>query len=1065
MADNFGSGQNRVLDVKDRNLDNVVFQYRHPPLTSEWNLINQIGNEKVQNLSKISLPSGWMHVDDIYQGAFESTARTGSVLCSESYVSSSFKLMSNDNNYAIVNGWPILVQGWGPGSLLSNNVIVLDATANEYNNFVFLEVWRKLAGTSDPIYRYGNIDRPYSDNEIEWDVIGCETTKRVQIQYRIRSVKVTSLADCTDEIFDNNAISPIGGRTTIAALSSFSQYGPSDPGLYVAGDGSETSMDYLSTVDGYVYAIPMFVVYRRNFSESGFSPTNMNRTAVNKESTKRSDRPDNKIADIVYKEDLIDLRHQVMISNDLKNSVDTTISKLLSGDLTTALKKGFAENGAVSNAYSGASTLLKVERLNSASGDNIPDIGVGSATTDSSFKRRAFCNAELITDHNVIRIPLTTATWSAGTFTIASKVTLPPGSVQASPAPKFFSKGATTRVVTGVSSDGTNITIASDSSLVDPVETSDDLWMEFSFKYDSSSYGLKDVPKEFIEVNKNNTVAIATRDNDVLLRYNNSGELLDFSASSGETGYAGDISATDKVHYCGGNYTDDANFGHELILTRNAINGIVNLSLIDYKYNQYYILGVKSVDSDLKIFDVDLTSSNCIILIPTLSGIPSQSVEIKLYTGSVVGTYAEGSSFKFFEMSKQGKGIIDTYEMIMISAEKKPLTTSTYIIDTGSKPIIKIATALSLSGGEVISSPFVFDASGNLAKHSGLSTINDSLPVLNDSTYTEDLLPTRIEVELTGMTDPTIMVPVLVHSYVTVNETPYNFYYDTVPYQGLLNTTTNSIYGKVVGEGPAVISSSGSGAILNYTYDDGTINFTAGVYTVEGINTEWLSFVSPGDYLRKSGSPYFYRILSVTNDTSITLAQTYAGSTEGGASYEIVRMDIPDSVISNLVDRLPALSVISTENITDYSCYSDVMSTALDSGDIIMTSPGRKLQDPMCAVTNDFKLGNTAAKRGRSDFRMTMSENPSFKIPYARPYLMYPSITALTSGHSKKVYQFYIFIRSGMGYQDNSDLMGRAYLMVVAGETVDTSINYLNPFSDKDVVDIFELVGRPIIRG
>ena len=43
--------------------------------------------------------------------------------------------------------------------------------------------------------------------------------------------------------------------------------------------------------------------------------------------------------------------------------------------------------------------------------------------------------------------------------------------------------------------------------------------------------------------------------------------------------------------------------------------------------------------------------------------------------------------------------------------------------------------------------------------------------------------------------------------------------------------------------------------------------------------------------------------------------------------------------------------------------------------------------------------------------------------------------------------------------------MGRAYLMVVAGETVDTSKNYMNPFSNKDVVDIFELVGRPIIRG
>jgi hypothetical protein len=52
-----------------------------------------------------------------------------------------------------------------------------------------------------------------------------------------------------------------------------------------------------------------------------------------------------------------------------------------------------------------------------------------------------------------------------------------------------------------------------------------------------------------------------------------------------------------------------------------------------------------------------------------------------------------------------------------------------------------------------------------------------------------------------------------------------------------------------------------------------------------------------------------------------------------------------------------------------------------------------------------------------------------------------------------------------MGYHNNPDLLGKIYLMVIAGETIDSNRNYLNPFSDKDVVDIFELIGRPIIRG
>lgn len=1047
MADNFGSQQNRVLDVKDRNLDNVVFQYRHPPLTSEWNLINQIGNEKIQSLSKMSLPSGWLHVDDILEGISEASARTGSVVCSESYPATTFKMMSYDNNYAIVNGWPLLIQGWGLGGTLSENVIRLDEMDNQNNNFVFLEVWRKLVGTSDPIYRYGNVDRPYSDNEIEWDVMGCETTKRVQIQYRIRSVSVSSLTDCTQEIFDNNSINPIGGRTTAAVLQSFGKFGPSDPGLYVAGDGSDEQKEYLGTVDGYVYAIPMFIVYRRNFYETGFSPTYMNRTAVNKASTFRSDRPDNKIADIIYKDDIIDLRHQVMVSNDVKSSVDITISKLLSGDLTTALKKPFAENGAISNSYSGASTLMKVESLNSPSGDNIPDIGVGSNTASTDFKRRAFCNAQIISKHNVVQIQ-NTESWVAGVFTIASRVTLPAGSVVASP--NFFSK--TQGVVTGVTSDGVDITIASGSSLIG---TNDDLWMNFQFTYDSSSLGFKDVPKNFVEINKNQNIAIATKDHDVLLKYNNSGKLLNFSASSGEVGYPDGISPTDRVHYCGGNYTESVDIGHELILTRTAESGNVTLTLDGYKYNKYSILGVKSVlvDSELETFNVSLTASACNITIPMIISEPSKSVEIRLYTGS----YTEVDSFKFFELSKQGKGITDTYEMIMVSTTSM---TGTYVIDTGDKPIIKIGTTLSDVGGYVTGTPFCFISSGEMRPMS--TTINDALPVLDN--YSDEWLPTRIEIELSGVTGE-IKIPVLVHSYVTVNEAPYNFYYDTVPYQGLLNTTSSSIYGKVLQEGPALVTTSGSGSIFDYTYDDGKVNLTYGVRTITGIGTKWQSYVLPGDYISRDGITD-YRVLEVTSDTSLIISEVYRGITEGDVDYLIIRFDIPASVNSNIVDRLPAYSVESSTDITDYTCYSDAISDTLGGNDTILTSARGKLQDPLCAYANDFKLGDQEAKRGRCDFRMSIAGNPAFKVGNTRPYMIYSDVIGLIEeGHNKKVYQFYVFMRSGKDYHTNSDLMGRIYLMVVAGETVDETRNYLNPFSNKDVVDIFELVGRPIIRG
>jgi len=45
-------------------------------------------------------------------------------------------------------------------------------------------------------------------------------------------------------------------------------------------------------------------------------------------------------------------------------------------------------------------------------------------------------------------------------------------------------------------------------------------------------------------------------------------------------------------------------------------------------------------------------------------------------------------------------------------------------------------------------------------------------------------------------------------------------------------------------------------------------------------------------------------------------------------------------------------------------------------------------------------------------------------------------------------------------------LTGRLYLMVVSGETkpVDPNEVFLNGFFDRDTVDIYEIVGRPIVK-
>jgi hypothetical protein len=1069
MADNFGTGQNRVLTVKDRSIDNVVFQYKRPPLTSEWNLINQVSNEKIQDVVKVCIPSGWLNINDILQDATESEACSGDVLCSEDYDSNSFKLVSIDNNIAIVNGWPILVQG--SESVDDNNIIILDEPTGQSYDFVFLEVWRKLVGSDDNIYPYGNVTKnPFSDNEIEWDVIGTETTKRVQLQYCIRSVKISmAIVDVTKEIFDLTDIYPIGGRTTgEAVLQKYLKYGSEDPGLYVAGDGSSSSQEYLNTVDGYVYAIPMFIVHRRALSSNTFLSTTINNTKVDKEmliTGYRSDRPDSKIADIIYKEDIVDLRHLVSSSNNLKSITDISISKLMAGDLSTTLKKGFGEDGAITSASSGGNTLLKVERLNSVGGDNIPDVGVGSDITGGTFKRRAFSNAELIHNHNIVEI----TDWESetGAFFITSKVVFPPGEIIS--VDGFYSPDQSS-LLTEIYSDGVTITIGGGTNLV----AGNRLFMEYTFKYYSSSKGFKDVPKEFLEVNKNDSVIIATRDNDIPLRYNNSGELLNFGASAGESGYPGDITTQDCIRYRGGNYTELSNFGHELVLYRTTnASGIVNIELSNNKYNEYYILGVKSISvlGDLKNFTAErvITTSPYAITnyIITLSSYPNTDVIITLYTGSkfvqdVGDSYSIADSVKFFELSKQGRGITDTYEVIEVIGVEG--ASGIYTIDTGDKPIIKIVTKAITTGGYTEGTPFAykFDASGIEVSIIDI-TVNNIYPILDSTSYTADYFPTKMNIEATsGLTK--IRVPVLVHSYVTANESPYNYYYKTIPYQGILNMTSDFIYGKISQEEGAVITTLGSGGITDYYYNTGTASFAQGSRIISGIGTLWNSYVQAGDYIRISGGLYYYRILGVSSDISIILAETYKGITVLDNSYEIIRLDISKEIVSNIVDRLPSLSIVSSDNITDYTCYSDDILS--DYGTLLFTGSISKLQDPLNAWTNDFILGNsTVAKRGRSDFRLTLGDNTLFKVGSGRSYIKYRDTEELVSGRNKKVYQFYLFIRSGRNYQDNdSDLMGKVYLLVIAGESISQTKNILNPFSDKDVVDIYELVGRPIIK-
>jgi hypothetical protein len=1079
MADNFGAKQSRVVTVDERSLDNVVFLTCRPPLSSEWNLINQIGNNKALDASKLSLPSGWMRVGCVSDTVSESDAQSGDALTSESYDANTFKLVSKGGNVAVVNGWRVLVQGWNSPD--DNNVIELDTAAGQMYDFVFLEVWRKLVAYNESLYPYGNTSHtPYTDNEILWPTVGTETSMRVQIQYRIRSVPVTTALSGDSDVFSAMDIHPIGGR--VIGEDTFRNFAPSgadDVTLYTAGDGSETSQTELNTVDGYVYAVPMFLVYRRTPSVSVFTPTSIDScytTVAKSLEGYVKDRPDALLADAVYAQDIVDFRHQVLTdSGDLSGVMARTFAKLISGNLTTALKRGYDEDGEQSSAGSGGSVLTKAERINSTGSDNIPNMGTGD------IFRRAFCNAEVYHDHNVFSVPMNGGgSWAAGTIAISSFFSKAYGSVTSVEGVYSTDLGA---IVTDVTYNSTNIVIGSSSNLVG---TSFNLYMEFTFGYNSSDAGFKDVPRTLLEAAKG-TFAPISLGNPVTVRTNATGDLLYF----GLTPNVGDTTVDDYAICNGANYTENSNFGHDLVVYRTMAGTSVTFSLTDGKLNGYYILGVKRVrvkSGSTYGSPVSFTQSRVVALGPpyvvsSYTAVPvataGSDVEVTLITGSKLpddagSVYDLAGSMKFFDLNRQGRGVTDTHEMIdVVATEDSP---GKYTVDTTSigKPIIAIGTKVYASGIYEVGDPIAFRHDTGAFVIVSTSSVNDALPVLTDLEYQIDWLPTRIILDApSGLSK--IRVPVLVHAAPTLSETPYTFFYNMAPYQGILSGSTEFM-GKIIAEGTSFVTSLGSGTIDDYVYSDGKAVFHQGTHNVEGISfggvtPDWVPYAKAGDFIGPLDGKK-YRILSVTDATNIILAEPFveADTTD---FYDIVRMDTPTmGNLSNIVDRLPSYMV--TDDLgtypTDYTCMSDPLDAGVFDSPMLEGRPTMKSQDPLTAEPNDFVVGSQTKTniRGRYNMLLASAISPAYRLnpEYPRAHIVYADLGTEQTDGRRKAYQVYLFARSAADglVAGSVDMTGRVYMMVISGETCSGVKNLLTTFSAVDAVDLFELVGRPVIK-
>jgi hypothetical protein len=267
-------------------------------------------------------------------------------------------------------------------------------------------------------------------DDIEDPIVGQESTKRVQIQYRIRTTGQSEAVNFkTENGFDNANVLAQGTQgapvatyyfvpadnSTVNGNSDATAYETIDPGLWIAGDGTSTAASALGTVDGYVYAIPIGFVFRRNDAYNGgagagFNPLNNTNGALPQSHpgfvnpvigvipASTSDRPDGKFHDLIDTTDVLDLRRQVVPGGlDLKAELERQMTLLLDGDLGT-----WAIDAADKNTLGGGSGDVGTQFLvcneigrSGAKGGVAPssgDTARGDSIADFDHVRRRFAD-------------------------------------------------------------------------------------------------------------------------------------------------------------------------------------------------------------------------------------------------------------------------------------------------------------------------------------------------------------------------------------------------------------------------------------------------------------------------------------------------------------------------------------------------------------------------------------------------------------------------------------------------------------------------------------------------
>jgi len=223
------------------------------------------------------------------------------------------------------------------------------------------------------VFYEGNVESDVflEDNSIHPDA-RIETTKRVQVQYRIR---VISGADpnFNPEAGLSSTVYGLGPNTT--AKFSYENMGP------INGDYGLWRAKCENTVDGYCYAIPMFFVARRN---SGIYNASTNPNGSNQRNTSFI-RPDLLTATEVVDSDILDVRRIITIPST-KELLSSTFDKMSKNELKTVMGR-LSDGG---DRY--GTELLHIDRVSGSGSEGGTELNTdltgavsGLITSEASF--------------------------------------------------------------------------------------------------------------------------------------------------------------------------------------------------------------------------------------------------------------------------------------------------------------------------------------------------------------------------------------------------------------------------------------------------------------------------------------------------------------------------------------------------------------------------------------------------------------------------------------------------------------------------------------------------------